>query len=79
MVLILGLVAERLKAPALLSQDMEIVLRTHSDNELQLRRKDGIGTVFNGEEQRARGMTGRILQRFDPQAARSAQSTPHHA
>ena len=62
-----------------LNPDIEIVLRAHSDDELQLLRKDGIGTVFNGEEELARGMTGHILQRFEPQAARGAQSAPDHA
>jgi len=52
-----------------LNPAIEIVLRTHSEDELQLLRKDGIGTVFLGEEELARGMAGHVLQRFEPQAA----------
>ena len=57
-----------------LNPSIEIVLRTHSEDELQLLRNEGIGTVFHGEEELARGMTGHILQRFEPQPARGAES-----
>ncbi|CAM3511955.1 YbaL family putative K(+) efflux transporter [Polaromonas hydrogenivorans] len=57
-----------------LNPAIEIVLRTHSEDELQLLRKDGIGTVFLGEEELARGMAGHVLQRFEPQAAAPAAS-----
>ncbi|MEO8012720.1 MAG: YbaL family putative K(+) efflux transporter [Polaromonas sp.] len=49
-----------------LNPSIEIVLRTHSEDELQLLRRDGIGTVFLGEEELARGMAGHVLQRFEP-------------
>ena len=49
-----------------LNPSIEIVLRTHSEDELQLLRKDGIGTVFLGEEELARGMAGHVLERFEP-------------
>jgi CPA2 family monovalent cation:H+ antiporter-2 len=52
-----------------LNPDIEIVLRTHSEDESRLLRKDGIGTVFYGEEELARGMTRHVLQRFAPRAA----------
>lgn len=55
-----------------LNPAIEIVLRTHSEDELQLLRKDGMGTVFMGEEELARGMAGHVLQRFEPQAAAPA-------
>ena len=55
-----------------LNPDIEIVLRTHSEDESQLLRKDGIGTVFFGEEELAKGMTRHVLQRFAPQPADTA-------
>ncbi len=51
-----------------LNPTIEIVLRTHSEDESQLLRKDNIGTVFYGEEELARGMTSHVLQRFAPQS-----------
>lgn len=50
-----------------LNPDIEIVLRTHSEGESQLLRKEGIGTVFFGEEELAKGMTSHVLERFAPQ------------
>lgn len=50
-----------------LNPNIEIVLRTHSESESELLRNDSIGTVFFGEEELARGMTGHILERFAPQ------------
>ncbi|MEO7160347.1 MAG: YbaL family putative K(+) efflux transporter [Polaromonas sp.] len=52
-----------------LNPGIEIVLRSHSEDESQLLRKDGIGTVFFGEEELAKSMTGHVLERFEPQAA----------
>ncbi|MBG6076048.1 YbaL family putative K(+) efflux transporter [Polaromonas sp. CG_9.11] len=54
-----------------LNPSIEIVLRTHSEDELQLLRQDGIGTVFLGEEELARSMTCHVLQRFEPGVAAS--------
>ena len=51
-----------------LNPDIEIVLRTHSEDESAMLRKDRIGTVFFGEEELARGMTGHVLERFAPQS-----------
>ena len=58
-----------------LNPSIEIVLRTHSEDELQLLRNDGIGTVFLGEEELAKGMTGHVLERFEP--PREAQAAGH--
>ncbi|CAG0995741.1 Putative cation/proton antiporter YbaL [Methylophilaceae bacterium] len=52
-----------------LNPGIEIVLRTHSEDESQLLRKDDIGIVFYGEEELAKGMTSHVLERFKPQAA----------
>lgn len=49
-----------------LNPDIEIVLRTHSEDESQFLQKEKIGTVFFGEEELAKGMTNHILQRFAP-------------
>lgn len=49
-----------------LNPDIEIVLRTHSEGESQLMRQDGIGTVFFGEEELAKGMVDHLLQRIAP-------------
>lgn len=49
-----------------LNPSIEIVLRTHSEDEKQLLQKDSIGTVFFGEEELAKGMTAHVLDRFAP-------------
>ncbi|MEW9897828.1 YbaL family putative K(+) efflux transporter [Chitinivorax sp. PXF-14] len=51
-----------------LNPAIEIVLRTHSEDELVMLRKAALGTVFFGEEELARGMSGHVLARFAPQA-----------
>jgi CPA2 family monovalent cation:H+ antiporter-2 len=51
-----------------LNPDIEIVLRTHSDNETALLRREGIGTVFLDQEELAKGMTRHVLERFSPPA-----------
>jgi CPA2 family monovalent cation:H+ antiporter-2 len=50
-----------------LNPGVEIVLRTHSDDELELLRADDIGTIFHGEEELARGMSRHVLGRFKTQ------------
>lgn len=50
-----------------LNPTVEIVLRTHSEDESVLLRKEQIGAVFNGEEQLANGMINHILARFAPE------------
>jgi len=49
-----------------LNPDIEIVLRTHSEDELQLLRNEKVGTVFLGEEELAKGMASHVLARFAP-------------
>lgn len=56
-----------------LNPDIEIVLRTHGEDESLLLRNEGIGTVFFGEEELAKGMMNHVLQRFAPPSATSAQ------
>jgi CPA2 family monovalent cation:H+ antiporter-2 len=59
-------VRQMVQAARTLNPAIEVVLRTHSEDESQLLRSDGIGTVFFGEEELAKGMTGHVLQRFAP-------------
>jgi len=53
----------------MLNPEIEIVLRTHNEDESVLLRKENLGTVFYGEEELARGMTNHVMQRFAPKAA----------
>lgn len=57
-----------------LNPGIEIVLRTHSEAESVLLRSEGIGTVFFGEEELAKGMTRHVLARFAPPPLASAHS-----
>jgi monovalent cation:H+ antiporter-2, CPA2 family len=52
------------EAASTLQPSIEIVVRTHNEEESTLLRKDGVGTVFYGEEELAKGMTKHILDRF---------------
>jgi len=49
-----------------LQPGIEVVVRTHSEEESKLLQNDGIGTVFFGEEELAKGMTKHVLERFKP-------------
>ena len=54
-----------------LNPGIEIVLRTHSEEESHLLRKESIGAIFFGEEELAKGMTRHVLERFAPNTATS--------
>ena len=47
-----------------LNPDIEIVLRTHNEDESALLQEDGIGTVFFSEDALAKTMSSHILERF---------------
>ncbi|MBL8471763.1 MAG: Kef family K(+) transporter [Rhodocyclaceae bacterium] len=49
-----------------LNAQIEIVLRSDSEDESELLRKQGLGKVFFGEEELARGMTAYVLERLAP-------------
>ena len=49
-----------------LNPTIEIVLRTHSEEESQILRKENTGAVFFGEEELAKGMARHVLERFTP-------------
>lgn len=51
-----------------LNPSIEIVLRTHSEEESELLRNKQFGKVFFGEEELAKGMSQHVLDRFHPQA-----------
>jgi CPA2 family monovalent cation:H+ antiporter-2 len=52
-----------------LNPGIEVVVRSHDEEDSRLLRSDGVGTVFFGEEELARGMVGHVLARFDRGAA----------
>ncbi|HEX2061858.1 MAG TPA: YbaL family putative K(+) efflux transporter [Thermoanaerobaculia bacterium] len=47
-----------------LNPKIEIVLRTHSDEEAEMLRRENAGTVFMGEHELARSMTQHVLERM---------------
>ena len=55
-----------------LNPGIEIVIRTQSEDESLLLRKEEIGTVFLGEDELAKGMASHVLQRFAPQETGTA-------
>ncbi len=58
-------VRQMIDTARMLNPEIEIVLRTRSEDETKLLRKDQMGTVFFGEEELAKNMTSHILHRFD--------------
>ncbi|CAG2147247.1 YbaL family putative K(+) efflux transporter [Cupriavidus numazuensis] len=64
-----------------LNPSIEIVLRTHNEDESVMLRKEAIGTVFYGEEELAKGMTAHVLERFapGPQAYTDGHAAGHAA
>lgn len=50
-----------------LNPSIEIVLRTHSEEESLLLHNEKIGAIFFGEEELAKGMASHIVERFSPQ------------
>ncbi|WP_047534925.1 YbaL family putative K(+) efflux transporter [Methylotenera sp. N17] len=53
----------------LLRPEIQIVLRTHSEDESERLRKEDIGRVFYGEEELANGMCKHILAQYAPKSA----------
>jgi CPA2 family monovalent cation:H+ antiporter-2 len=49
-----------------LNPSIEIIVRTHSEEESKLLQKGGVDLVFFGEEELAKGMSHHVLQRFTP-------------
>jgi len=47
-----------------LNPDIQVVLRTHNEEEAELLRKENLGAVFFGEDELARGMTTHVVERL---------------
>ena len=47
-----------------LQPNIEVVVRTHNEEEYRLLSKDAVGTIFFGEEELAKGMSTHVLRRF---------------
>ncbi|WP_018410684.1 YbaL family putative K(+) efflux transporter [Methyloversatilis thermotolerans] len=47
-----------------LNPQIEVVLRTHNEEEAELLRREGLGTVFLGEHELARGMADHVARHF---------------
>lgn len=60
-----------------LNPDIEVVIRTHSPDAVEIFRRDGIGEVFFDEEELARGMQNHILSKYAP-AEREQEASPAH-
>lgn len=59
-----------------LNPDIEIIMRSHSEEETQMLRKENIGTVFFGEEELAKSMAEHVLKRFSVQPDESKHFHP---
>jgi len=60
-------VRKMVEVARMLNPKIDIVLRTHSDDEARLLREENAGTVFMGEHELARAMTRHVLERMgDP-------------
>jgi len=49
-----------------LNPAIEVVVRSHSDDEAALLAQEQIGTVFIGEQELAAGMAAHVLSRMQP-------------
>jgi CPA2 family monovalent cation:H+ antiporter-2 len=58
------------EAARALNPRLDVLLRTHTDGETEILRRDGMGTVFMGEAELARAMTDRIVRDWAGRRAR---------
>ncbi|HKT59139.1 MAG TPA: cation:proton antiporter [Gemmatimonadales bacterium] len=58
-----------------LNPRVEVLLRTHTEAETELLRRDGMGTVFMGEAELARSMTERIVRDWTARRAEAESLT----
>jgi CPA2 family monovalent cation:H+ antiporter-2 len=61
-------VRQMVETARLLNPEIEIIVRTHSEDESELLAADGFGKIFFGEEELAKGMVRHIFDRFAPKA-----------
>ncbi|HEX6179222.1 MAG TPA: YbaL family putative K(+) efflux transporter [Thermoanaerobaculia bacterium] len=57
-----------------LNPKIQIVLRTHSDEEAEMLRQENAGVVFMGEHELARAMTHHVLERMTANTARAGMT-----
>ena len=62
-------VRQMVETAKLLNPRIEVVVRTHNEDESELLRREQVGTIFFGDEELAKGMMAHVLQRFDRQPA----------
>ncbi len=62
-------VRKMVETARLLNPSIEIVLRTHTEEEAELLRNENLGKVFMGEHELALAMAGHVLARMDHPAA----------
>ena len=62
-------VRQMVETARLLNPRIEVVVRTHSEDESVLLRQEQMGTIFFGDEELAKGMMAHVLRRFDRQPA----------
>ncbi|MES2839101.1 MAG: YbaL family putative K(+) efflux transporter [Pseudomonadota bacterium] len=48
----------------MLNPEIDVIVRTHNDEEADMLRQESMGTVFLGDTELARGMAAHVLQRF---------------
>jgi len=61
-------VRQMVETARLLNPSIEVIVRTHSEDESELLAADGFGKIFFGEEELAKGMVRHIFDRFAPKA-----------
>lgn len=61
-------VRQMVETARLLNPTIEVVVRTHSEDESELLTADGLGKIFFGEDELAKGMVRHIFERFAPKA-----------
>lgn len=62
------------EASRMLNPNIEIVVRSHSEEESRLLRGEDIGVIFNNEEELAKNMSNYVAERFRP-----VSQSGHHA
>jgi monovalent cation:H+ antiporter-2, CPA2 family len=61
-------VRQMVEIARMINPKVEVVVRTHNDEEAALLERDGIGTIFIGEHELALGMTRHIVERMETRA-----------
>jgi CPA2 family monovalent cation:H+ antiporter-2 len=59
-----------------LNPQVEVVLRTHTEDDSKMLEGDGLGTVFFGEAELAKGMARHVTERYAPRSGEDRPVTP---